>query len=385
MKRYASCVKRLLIFAGIAIIGVLPVFVSNTFSYTDGMSVPGNSAAQKNDTAAPGTNEFGSVPLEQPVQGMEVYPSNIAETENNNIRQIVKTYELSASGSPDSIPREAFDNAGWRYEFTDITKNVITDNATKECSVPLSVKSRTKDIDEIISQLSPTLQYSAPDGYSGLLSLDISSIAVESADEAEAEPDGEGVVDNPAVEPGAEPIAAAPAGIDPGLPDENGSTYQTAAVYTGTLSKQIADKAVYSVYFTGIRITPAPAPAAPEKQEMPVSDNRPVVTKTVVISTCFSFVCCLFFFLLFRGNVKVYNLQEGAYVLLGEARIGFTYPVINLTPFAGKAVTGSFVLILNQHVSKRMHDKTVTVNYGGKSLQHIVQYNDRGYNFEVGF
>ena len=375
--------KRIVLFAGIFLIGVLPLFISHTLSYSDDMAVPINQAVQNGDATSPDINDFESVPPGQPEQSMEVYPSDITETESNNIRQIIKTYELSVSGSPGVIPKGAFDNAGWRYEFTDITKKVVTDNVTKEYSVPISVDSGTKDIDEIISQLSPTLQYSAPDGYSGLLSLDISSIAVAAAGNAEIGPENETA--DATADPNTEAEAATSNEPNTDIPDKNDPIYQTTAMYTGTLSKLAAKKAVYSVYFTGIKITPTPTPAAMEKREPPVVHNRPVVKKTIVISTCVSFIVCLIIFLLFRGNVKVYNLQEGVYVLLGEARIGFTYPVINLTPFAGKAVTGSFVLVLNRQISKRMYDKTVTVNYGGKSLQHIVQNDDKGYHFEVCF
>jgi len=379
--RYA---KRLLIFAGIFFVGILPVFISNTLSYSDGTTVPIDLTGQDSDAAdSPAMNELGAVPSELSGQSTKVYPSDIYEAENSGIRQIIKTYELSAASPPDNIPKEGFDNAGWRYEFTDITKKNVTDNVTKEYSVPLSIKTGTKDIDEIISQLAPTLQYFAPDGYSGLLSLDISSIVVEAADEADANPDNE-AVDGPVVEPDidTETEADSSAGTES---VEDTSVYKTTAIYTGTLSKMSAEKAVYSVYFTGIKITPTHTPAAPEKQEPPAVHNRPVVTKTVVISSCLSFICCLLLFLVFRGNVKVYNLQEGAYVLLGEARIGFTYPVINLTKFAGKAITGSFVLALNRHISKRTNDKTVTVNYGGKSLQHIVRYVNGEYHIIIDF
>jgi len=348
------------------------------------MAVPINPVVQNDNTVSPGINDFKSAPPEQPEQSTDVYPSEITETESNNIRQIIKTYELSVSGSPGVIPKGAFDNAGWRYEFTDITKKVVRDNVTKEYSVPISVDSGTKDIDEIISQLAPTIQYSAPDGYSGLLSLDISSIAVVEADNAEVDPDSE-TVDEAVADPGTEAETATSNELDSDMPDENGAVYQTTAMYTGTLSKLTAERAIYSVYFTGIKITPIPTPAVMDKREPSAVHNRPVVTKTVVISTCVSFIVCLILFLLFRGNVKVYNLQEGAYIMLGEARIGFTYPVINLTPFAGKAVTGSFVLILNQSVIKRLSDKTVTINYGGKSLQHIVRYVNGDYHIEIEF
>ena len=132
-------------------------------------------------------------------------------------------------------------------------------------------------------------------------------------------------------------------------------------------------------------ITPSPTPAAPLPSNEPEQQTRPSLVKAVVSSSCIALVCCLVFFILFRGNVKVYNSSENAYVLLGEARIGFTYPVINLTPFAGKAATGSFILILSRNVAKRFYDKPITINYGGKSLRHIVQYNGGEYNIEVSF
>ena len=152
-------------------------------------------------------------------------------------------------------------------------------NATKDDSVTVSVDTDTKDIDEIIGKLAPTLEYSSPDGFTGLLSLAISSIAIEAADETEADPGAEidtrtsdgSIVDSPVI----------------------GSSYHTTVAYRGTL--------------------------------------------------------------------------------------------INLTPFAGKAATGNFILILSRNVAKRFYDKPITINYGGKSLRHIVQYNGGEYNIEVSF
>ena len=385
MKIFVRYAKRLLICTGVFLIGILPVFISSTLSYNNDMTNTDEPLVQNGDTAASNAaNEIEPEASSHTEQNAEIYPSAITENESHNVRQIIKTYEMSATSSPNCISRETFENAGWQYEFTDITKNVVTENVAKVCSVPVSINSKTKDIDVIISQFTPTLQYSTLDGYTGLLSLDISSIATETVYAVETEEEVE-------VAAGADVFPDS--GLDADISDEpdlvlldnDDPTYRLTALYTGTISKQTAEKAVYSLYFTGIKITPTPIPTAPAKQEMPTVNNRPVVTKTVALSTSISLAGCLLVFVLFRGNVKVYNLHDGIYEMLGEARIGYTYPVINLTPFTGKAVTGSFVLVLNRRISNRMSDKMVTVNYGGKSLQHIVQSNERGYTLEMNF
>ena len=70
---------------------------------------------------------------------------------------------------------------------------------------------------------------------------------------------------------------------------------------------------------------------------------------------------------------------------IGKTRVGYTILVINLTPFTRNAVIGGFVLILDRRIAKRLSDKVVTINYGGKSLQHIVHFDGGEYQFEVDF
>jgi len=367
VKTLGSYTKRLIVLAAVFIIGVLPVFISNTLSNAEYSAFPDNGEPVDSLTGA----EYKQ--MDQPGQAEHsspLYPSDIIETENRGIRQVIKVYELGVYESPNNISKEPFDIAGWRYEFMDITKKEIEKNITRESSIPVCINSETKDIDVIINQLAPMLQYSSPDEYAGLLSLDITSITVEAAaDESEFDPDAEPDLDTSTEQ-------------DSDLPS-NASYYRIEAVYRGTLSKLLHEKTVYSIYFTGVRITPAPMPETPVLPELPTFNNKPIVSRVAVISTCFSIGVCLFLFYLYRGNVKVYNSHEDAYILLGEARVGFTYPVINLTPYAGKAVTGNFVLILNRNLTKQLSDKTVTINYGGKNLQHIVEYNGGDYYLEV--
>jgi hypothetical protein len=58
---------------------------------------------------------------------------------------------------------------------------------------------------------------------------------------------------------------------------------------------------------------------------------------------------------------------------------------MNLTPFADKATSGSFILVLDAPAAKALSGKAVTVNYGDRSLQHIIESSGGEYQFEVDF
>ena len=217
-------IKRFIIVIAIFIICVLPVFISGTYSTpVTGVNDNGSSPVQTGTTAA--VSDGNTVPgsLSPGSQSTALYPCDISESENNGLRQIIKIYELDAGESPVCIPRESFENGGWLYAFTDLTKKMSPVNATKDDSVTVNVDTDTKDIDEIIGKLAPTLEYSSPDGFTGLLSLDISSIAIEAADETEADP-------------GAEIDTGTSDGLIVDSPVSR-SSYHTTVAYRGTLSR----------------------------------------------------------------------------------------------------------------------------------------------------
>jgi len=64
----------------------------------------------------------------------------------------------------------------------------------------------------------------------------MSSIAVAEADNTEVDLDSE-TADEATLDPDTETEAAISNEPDPDIPDENGTVYQTTAMYTGTLSK----------------------------------------------------------------------------------------------------------------------------------------------------
>jgi hypothetical protein len=382
-------------------------------------SMPGAAA-----TAAPETTETADITPNYPLSftlelsaepaetsGSEaadppLYPSDVQGALESGARRIIKTYELSAEESPDAIPRSNFELDGWRYELTDILKKETAAADTREHTENVTVSTETKEMAAIIKLLAPTLDFSSEDGYAGTLTLDIATVKVEQAGTKTSGYTMSATREYPH-------LSAPDTALIPKTIAEGGRTltlasvdwrtqntetidyealpgsytavasytaaasrtvvtgYVTTAEYKGTIAKLIAGKTVYTAYFAG-------TPIAPERGPM-----NPVPAAGTAAGAGLLGGVVFFFFL--RRNVKVLSLKEGKYIPVGKTRITAKSPVVNLTPFADKAVTGSFILILGALTAKALSGKTITVNYGDRSLQHIVASGGGEYQFEVDF
>ena len=112
---------------------------------------------------------------------IKVYPSEVIESADNGRRQIIKTYDLSPGEKPEDIPRESFERGGYLYSITDITRKETVTVETREYTETISAESESKEIEDVLPLLSPTLEYTSEDGLVGVLSLDVSSIRLETA------------------------------------------------------------------------------------------------------------------------------------------------------------------------------------------------------------
>jgi hypothetical protein len=111
----------------------------------------------------------------------ELYPTDIQEIHSDGGRQTVKTYALDPTENPDGIPRDDFERDGWRYTLTDIVKKETATGDEREYIETVTRPSDTNDLEAILAVLSPTIDFTSDDGYSGALALDVSSIKVETA------------------------------------------------------------------------------------------------------------------------------------------------------------------------------------------------------------
>ena len=110
-----------------------------------------------------------------------LYPVSVWESQENGRREIIRTYELGASEKPEDIPRESFVREGWLYELADITRKETANASVRNHTEKVSIDTATNDMASILNLLAPTTEYTADDGYIGMLQLDIASIKVETA------------------------------------------------------------------------------------------------------------------------------------------------------------------------------------------------------------
>ena len=121
--------------------------------------------------------------LEQttPEAAPTIYPAEVRASEENGIPRLEKVYYLTAKDDPATIPTADFEREGRTYTLLDILKNDQTETHTIDHIEVITQESKTKDMAEIIKVLEPELEISTEDGYTGILALDYTTIAVEAA------------------------------------------------------------------------------------------------------------------------------------------------------------------------------------------------------------
>ena len=116
-----------------------------------------------------------------PVRPAALYPTEVVETETGGGRRLEKVYLLTAADNPANIPTEDFEREGYRYTLLDVTRQDYTESETKEHTETVTLDSGTKDMDKIMPQLAATREVTTEDGFTGVLTLDTTSITVEAA------------------------------------------------------------------------------------------------------------------------------------------------------------------------------------------------------------
>lgn len=109
----------------------------------------------------------------------KLYPISVYESNENGIRKIIKTYELSEDEKPEDIPCDDFEQGNLNYTLSDIIKKESSSVDVKEHTKTVSLNTDTNDVNAIVKQLAQTIEYKSDDGYIGILNLDINSIKVE--------------------------------------------------------------------------------------------------------------------------------------------------------------------------------------------------------------
>jgi len=109
-----------------------------------------------------------------------LYPVYVYENREQGRREIIRVYNLRENEDPANIPREPFERDGFRFELGEIVRREMPVYSTRDHVAIIEINSQTNDFETVIRLLSNTMEYMSDDGYFGILTLDASTIQIES-------------------------------------------------------------------------------------------------------------------------------------------------------------------------------------------------------------
>jgi len=181
----------------------------------------------------------------EPTQPSPCYPTTVTRSEDGT--EIRKMYDLGPEDDPGGIPRSDFEQDGYHYTLTDLLKQELPANESRQHTETVSVNSKSKDMEEIMPLLAATCEAVTEDGYTGLLTLDTASIQVEASGYATSTRNVSATRSYPNLSEA--DVSLVPKSIEDSgrtltLADvqwqEAGGFYNAAATYTGNASSKYA-------------------------------------------------------------------------------------------------------------------------------------------------
>lgn len=195
------------------------------------------------------------------------YPIAIETAEDAGVRLLVKTFLVPEGTDPQALVEESLTRRGITYQVSDILlRELEGDSQTKPVTKTVTTPAETDDTEELLTLLSPRLEY-GEDGYAGTLFLDPSSISAKAADTTSYSytlKDTREYTGLDRNDPYYIPKSAEKNGVTLTLADvqwtpmasagdnsEVPSLYKATAVYTGTAWGSKADGYLVTVSYTG--------------------------------------------------------------------------------------------------------------------------------------
>ncbi|GHT57428.1 hypothetical protein FACS18945_1700 [Bacteroidia bacterium] len=435
----AALVRLCLIIGVMASAGGLPLCGLTVFAAETG--------AEQTATSSTAASQSPLPPYPQDVRD-EVFPVDVQTIIDGNTRQIVKTYALADGENPTDISRASFARDGWQYELSDILHKRVSSTDTRAHTETVTLNTDTNDLNAILKQLAPTLDYSSEDGYSGVLSLDLSTVTCEiagqknetytvstkreyphlSSNDSSLIPksiteDGRTLqladvswaverADNVDYEDVAN-VYTATAKYTGKASKSTITGYVTTAKYGGEIIKLIEGDAIYTAYFEGSKIpqgmpgatadeptptetaTPAPTETATEEPtsepaaaESATATTAPSGSGEAAVAEIIAAVILIAALVIGGGAFWFMRRNVKVYALKEGLRTFAGKVRLNArstTADLSKLDGGHFLLEIGKFSAKMLSGKTVEVTSGGRTLKHVIAYEGNAYSIEADF
>ena len=134
--------------------------------------------------------------------------------------------------------------------------------------------------------------------------------------------------------------------------------YKVTVNYKGIVQKEIFEKNIITVMYDGEKITDLTVPIA--------------VATTTSATGVFGFIVYLFT----KRNVKIYNLNNGSYELIGKCKITEKNKTINLNTISIKATSNIYKLIFDKAIGKKLDNQDVNIVLGNVTKLKKVEFKE---------
>jgi len=319
-------------------------------------------------------------------------PLLIEEVGEDGKQYITKVFEVSADTNPNSLIEADFKKGQYLYTKSDIKKEDVEEKDVREERQSVTVNTTSNKTDDIVAKLEPQIEYDE-DGYQGALYLNTESITTKAS--------GYGTNSSPITETKTYNNLERndPSYIEKSIQkdgktlnltnvswsmvgSEESPSYKAVATYSGTSTSQYVKGYVSTAEYIGEVSKPNISKAlvtityTGEKQ-FPVKE---VVEYSLIFILIAAITALVYFLLILKKNVKIYNLQNEQYILIGKDRISIKYPVLDLNK-EFKSTSDKYAVVLNKGLTRKMFGKQVTVAYKEEKLYYMIE----GYNTEFWF
>ena len=105
------------------------------------------------------------------------YPTSVIQNEDST--EIRKFYDLSPEDDPSGIPRSDFEQDGFHYTMTDLLKQELPENESRQHTETVTLESKSKDMATVLALLPQEKEFITEDGLAGTLTLRLETVQVE--------------------------------------------------------------------------------------------------------------------------------------------------------------------------------------------------------------
>ena len=107
------------------------------------------------------------------------YPTSIVRSDDGT--ELKKIYNLGPEDDPAGIPRSDFQKDGFQYTLTDLLKQELPENESRQHTETVTLQSKKKDMESVLALLPQEKEFITDDGLIGNLTLRLDTVQVEPA------------------------------------------------------------------------------------------------------------------------------------------------------------------------------------------------------------